>query len=289
MQATGLPELSFRFGDTEWRLGKQPLLMGIVNVTPDSFSDGGQFFDTDTAVRHGVALAAAGAQILDVGGESTRPGAPAVPPAEEIRRVVPVIQALRRETAGAVSIATSKAAVAAAALAAGATIVNDGSGLHRDPAMFELLRRTGAGCVVMHMRGTPATMQQMTQYDDLVGDICRYFEEVLAAAESQGIPRDRFMLDPGIGFAKTPAQNLQLIANLYRFRALGRPVLAGPSRKSFIGALLGGKPPPERVWGTAGAVAACVLRGADVLRVHDVREMHDVAVVAAAIRDTPMG
>ena len=277
--------LDFRFCDTTWRLGRTPRIMGILNVTPDSFSDGGDYASVDAAVERGIEMVRHGAAIIDIGGESTRPGSAAVDADEEIRRVVPVIRELSRQTDTPISIDTSKAGVAEAALATGAVILNDVSGLHADPAMAGILAATGAGCVIMHMRGTPDTMQQFTHYEDLCGEIHTYFRTTMDYAESAGIARDRIMLDPGIGFSKTAEQNLILIAETQRFRDLGRPILVGPSRKSFIAALLEGSPPKERVWGTAGAIAASIIYGADVLRVHDVDEMHQVATVATAIRN----
>jgi dihydropteroate synthase len=259
--------------------------MGILNVTPDSFADGGRFCDPAVAVAHGLGMVKAGARILDVGGESTRPGAAAVGVEEEVARVVPVIRELSERVAVPISIDTQKAAVAEAALTAGARIVNDVSGLQRDPAMVDVLRQSGAGCVLMHMRGTPETMQQFTCYDDLVEDILAHFREVLEAARAAGLEGERFMIDPGIGFSKTAEQNLTLLAHLGRFRELGRPVLVGPSRKSFIGKVLSLERPADRLWGTAAAVATAVLHGADVIRVHDVAEMHQVAALAAAVRN----
>jgi len=280
-----MKELPFRFADQEWLLGREVLPMGILNVTPDSFSDGGAFAETQRAVEHGIHMAEQGARIIDVGGESTRPGAPPVDADQEIARVLPVVGELSRMLSVPISIDTWKAEVAAAAVEAGATIVNDVSGLRRDPGMLEVLRATGAGCVLMHMRGVPSTMQSMTDYGDLVADIADYFRETLASALAAGIENERFMLDPGIGFAKTAEQNLELINRLEHFRELGRPILAGPSRKSFIGALLPGTAPAERVWGTAAAVACCIMRGVDVVRVHDVKEMCEVTTVANAIRN----
>jgi len=283
-----MKQIIFTFKEQAWTLGDRPRVMGIVNVTPDSFSDGGDWFDPAAAVVHGLSLAAAGADLLDIGGESTRPGAATVTPEEEIRRVVPVIRDLQRQTTIPLSIDTRHAAVARAALEAGAVIVNDISGLHGDPAMAEVVRESKAGLILMHMRGTPDTMQQFTTYADLIGEIFTYFRDCLAQAEADDIPPERIMLDPGIGFSKTAEQNLELIRNLGKFRELGRPVLAGPSRKSFIGKILaaGSTPPPpkERIWGTAAAVTACVLNGADVIRVHDVREMVQVIKVATALR-----
>ena len=204
---------------------------------------------------------------------------------EEIRRVVPLIRELGGSLGVPISVDTCKAKVAAAAIAAGAVIVNDVTGLHGDSRMVEVLRETGAGCILMHMRGQPRTMQKMTDYHDLVQEITDYFQQTLAAAVAAGVAAERFMIDPGIGFAKTVTQNLELVARLDCFRAIGRPVLMGPSRKSFIGALLPGTAPKDRVWGTAGAVACCIMCGADVVRVHDVQEMRQVATVAAAIRN----
>ena len=278
-------ELLFRFRNTTWLLGREPIVMGILNVTPDSFSDGGDNFGTDTAVAHGLEMERAGARILDVGGESTRPGSAAVSAEAECDRVVPVIAALCRHVSVPVSVDTSKAEVARAAIEAGAAIVNDVSGLRRDPGMIEVLKESDAGCVVMHMRGTPATMQQFTSYEDLLGEICQYFEDTLTTVSQAGVDPERIMLDPGIGFSKTAEQNLELIAHVARFRALGRPVLLGPSRKSFIGTLLPETAPKQRIWGTAAAVACGMLAGADAVRVHDVDEMRQVATVAAAIRE----
>lgn len=279
-----MPALRFRFTNREWLFDGRPVVMGILNVTPDSFSDGGEHFPLDAAVEHGQAMIRAGAEIIDVGGESSRPGADPVPIEEEIRRVVPVVEALAAETGVVVSIDTVKAAVAEQAVAAGATIVNDISGLHSDPRMTAVVRDTGAGCILMHMRGTPKTMQQDTRYDDIVEEIHTYFDDALKSAEAAGIDRERFILDPGIGFGKTAEQNLVLLIRCDRFRELHRPVLIGPSRKSFIGKVLSEPDPRQRVFGTAGAVACGVMRGADIVRVHDVAEMRQVALVAAAIR-----
>lgn len=280
-----MKELLFRFRGEHWCSGSQTRLMGILNVTPDSFSDGGLYDDTDRAVTHALRMVDEGADIIDVGGESTRPGAPVVDADEESRRVVPVIRELAAQRRVVISIDTVKSTVARAAVQAGAAIVNDVSGLHADPLMVDVLRETGAGCVLMHMRGTPETMQTLTDYDDLIDDLRNYFKATMQAATDAGVCEEQFMLDPGIGFAKTAEQNLELINGLERFRELGRPILMGPSRKSFIGKLLPGTEPKDRKWGTAGAVACCVLRGADVVRVHDVDEMRQVAVVANAIRN----
>jgi dihydropteroate synthase len=277
--------LVFRSATREWVCTGQGLVVGVLNVTPDSFSDGGEHVGTERAVHYGLELVAQGAAWLDIGGESTRPGAAAVPLAEEMRRVIPVIEGLRQRTDVVISVDTMKAATARAALAAGAQVVNDVSGLQADPEMAAVLAETGAGCVLMHLRGTPATMRSLTQYADVVQDVCDELRQRLEEAmRRSGLSAEHFMLDPGIGFAKTPEQSLALVAGLARLRALGRPVLVGPSRKSFIGQVLNQPDPHQRVWGTAGAVAACVLEGADAVRVHDVREMADVVRVCLAIR-----
>jgi len=285
------PEIAdylWRVPGREWRLGCgcRTLVMGIVNVTPDSFADGGRCVTAQSAVVRGLQLLEDGADMLDIGGESTRPGAVPVSAAEELARILPVIRSLRERTELPISVDTWKAAVAEAAIAAGATIVNDISGFALDPALAEVVARTGVGCVLMHLRGTPQTMQQFTAYADLAGEVTAELAAALARAEAAGIPRERIVLDPGIGFSKTAEQNHDLIRSFGRLRsALGRPLLAGTSRKSFIGKLLPGNPPPaERVWGTAAAVTACILYGADIVRVHDVAEMRQVAGVADALR-----
>jgi dihydropteroate synthase len=277
----------FRFGSDERVLAGQCLLMGIVNVTPDSFSDGGQYDTTERAVTRALELVAQGAVWLDIGGESTRPGAVPVPAEEEMRRVVPVIRELRQRTEALISVDTLKAVTARAALAAGAQVVNDVSGLAADTAMAQVLAETRAGCVLMHMRGTPATMRSLATYVDVVAEVRAELARRLAAAVAAcGLPQEHFLLDPGIGFAKTADQSLALMGNLARLREqLGRPLLVGPSRKSFIGQVLDQPDPRRRRWGTAGAVAACALQGVDVVRVHDVREMRDVARVGTAIRE----
>jgi len=260
--------------------------MGVVNVTPDSFSDGGCYFSVDAAVAHAAAVAGAGADVLDIGGESSRPGAPTISAAEQIRRVVPVIRQLRQQQIMLpISIDTCDAEVAAAAIAAGADIINDISGFCADAQMPAVARDTGAGCVIMHRRGTAINMQQHTDYTDLVGEIRQWLQQRLAALVDAGIAATRIMLDPGIGFSKTCEQNLVLIRHSAALRQLGRPVLVGPSRKSFIGTLTGESVPANRQWGTAAAVTACILYGADVVRVHDLAAMKQVAAVADALRN----
>jgi dihydropteroate synthase len=256
-----------------------PLVMGVVNVTPDSFSDGGLYLDAVAAARHGEGLAREGAGILDVGGESTRPGAEPVPEGVEIERVVPVIEGLPSVT---ISIDTRKAAVAEAALAAGATIVNDVSAFRHDPAMAETVARGGAGCCLMHMLGDdPRTMQDDPVYDDVVSDVKAFLEERLAFAVSEGIPEDRVWLDPGVGFGKTLEHNLELLRRLDEIVAIGRPVVVGTSRKSFLGRLTG-REPKDRVAGTIATNVIALERGASIFRVHDVAPTVDALAVAAA-------
>ncbi len=264
--------------------GPGPFLMGVVNATPDSFSDGGRFLDPADAVARALELAEEGADLVDVGGESTRPGAPPVAEEEEIRRVVPVVERLRaRGFAVPISIDTSKAGVARAALAAGADLVNDVTAL-ADPALARVVAEAGAPVVLMHMRGTPADMQAHAVYADVVGDVARELEGAIRRAEAAGVDRERTIVDPGIGFAKTAEQSVALIARIREMRALGRPLLVGPSRKSFIGKI-SGAPVGERLPGTLAAVAACVLAGVEFVRVHDVAAARQAALVAAALRD----
>jgi dihydropteroate synthase len=258
--------------------------MGVVNVTPDSFSDGGRFLDPDAAADHAARLVEEGADLLDLGGESTRPGAPAVPVDEECARVVPVVERLRaRGVTTPISIDTSKAVVARAALRAGADMVNDVQGL-RDPELARVAAETGAPVVLMHMRGTPADMQARAVYGDVVAEVRTELAEAVERAVRAGVPWEHLILDPGIGFAKTAEQNLLLLRSLGAFRSLGRPLLLGVSRKSFIGKLTGA-PPDARVPGTLAAVTACVLSGFEFLRVHDVAAARQATQVAAAIRD----
>jgi dihydropteroate synthase len=256
-------------------------LMGVVNVTPDSFSDGGLYLDPEAAIAHGRELAEAGAEILDVGGESTRPGAEVVPAEEELRRVVPVILGLRGLDCD-VSVDTSKAPVAAAALDAGAAIVNDVTALRGDPEMAALCAERGAGVVLMHMRGDPRTMQDDPRYDDVVAEVKAFLAERLETAIAAGIAEGRIWLDPGIGFGKTAAHNMELLRRLGELRDLGRPLVVGTSRKSFIGRI-DGSAAGERLGGTIASSVLAAAEGADVLRVHDVAEMRQALTVAAAI------
>ncbi len=265
-------------------------LMGIVNVTPDSFSDGGSFLDADAAVAHGLRLAAEGAAILDIGGESTRPGAEPVEQREELRRVIPVLRGLADAGVGAeISIDTSKAAVASAAIEEGASIVNDVSALRGDPEMAGVVAAAGVRCCLMHMLGEPRTMQSDPRYGDVVDDVRAFLQERLEFAGSAGIAQERIMLDPGIGFGKTVEHNLTLLARLHEIASLGRPVVIGTSRKSFIGRILGnaaggGEPmaPDRRLGGTIATNLIALERGASIFRVHDVGPVHDALAVAAA-------
>ncbi len=255
--------------------------MGIVNVTPDSFSDGGMFLETDAAVAHGLVLADEGAAILDVGGESTRPGAAPVSEEEERRRVLPVVE--RLAAAGhRVSIDTTKLAVARAALDAGAAFVNDVSAFRFEPGMVGLVAERRVHCCLMHMLGEPRTMQEDPRYEDVVSDVKAFLEGRLAFAIDQGVPEERVWLDPGIGFGKTVAHNLELLRRLDEIVAIGRPVVVGTSRKSFLGKLAGGKPEGERLPGTIATNVLALERGASVFRVHDVAPVLDALTVAAA-------
>jgi dihydropteroate synthase len=254
--------------------------MGIVNVTPDSFSDGGRFFEHEAAIAHGRQLLAEGADLLDVGGESTRPGAEPVSAEEELRRVGPVVAALAREAP--VSIDTSKAEVARAALDAGASIVNDVTALRADPEMADLCAERDCGVVLMHMLGTPRTMQKDPRYDDVVDDIKRFLAERIEYALGRGIAEERIWIDPGIGFGKTVEHNLELLRRLSELRELGRPILIGVSRKSFIGAITG-REVHERQGGTIAANVLAYLNGAEILRVHDVGPLRDALALAGAL------
>jgi len=258
-----------------------PKLMGVVNVTPDSFSDGGLYLDPEAAIAHGRELAAAGAAILDVGGESTRPGAEPVGAEEETRRIVPVIAGLRALECE-ISVDTSKAAVAAAALESGATIVNDVTALRGDPGMGPLCAERDATVVLMHMRGDPRTMQEDPRYDDVVAEVKAFLAERLAAATAAGVAEERVWLDPGIGFGKTAAHNMELLRRLGELRDLGRPLVVGTSRKSFIGKV-DGSAAGERLGGTIASSVLAAAEGAAVLRVHDVAEVRQALAVATAI------
>ncbi len=258
------------------------LIMGILNVTPDSFSDGGRYLQIDRAVEQGLRLIEEGADLLDIGGESTRPGSMPVDEKEEARRVVPVLRELSRQTSVPLSVDTYKSGIARQALAEGACVVNDISGLTFDPRMAEVIAQAQAGLVIMHMKGTPRDMQLEPFYTDVVREVRAFLRSRKEAALAAGIPENRIVVDPGIGFGKRQQDNLTLLCRLDQLN-LGSPILVGPSRKSFIGAILN-LPPEERLHGTAAAVTAAVLQGADVVRVHDVKEMKQAVAVAEALR-----
>ena len=263
---------------------EKTLLMGVLNVTPDSFSDGGLWFDRDAAIKHALEMIEQGADIIDVGGESTRPGAAEVPVDEEMRRVLPVIEAVAAVSDVPISIDTRKASVARAAVEAGASIVNDTGGEDADPEMGAVAAATGAAIVFMHSRGTPATMRSLTDYEDVVADVGAFLRAGAQRLEALGVSRGSIVLDPGFGFAKDATQNLELLDRLDEIVALGYPVLAGTSRKSFIGAVLD-LPETDRIEGTATTVAWAMARGAHIVRVHDVPQMARVVAMAQAIRD----
>jgi len=273
--------LTYQFGETSVEFGKRTYLMGILNVTPDSFSDGGRFFDETDAVLHGFQMVKDGADIIDVGGESTRPGAEPVSLEEEIRRVVPVVRKIRQKSNVPISVDTYKSQVAIEALNAGANIVNDITGLHFDQKMADAIAGCGASLAIMHIKGTPKDMQVNPRYSDVVKEVHNYLAEAVDGARKKGIKQ--IMVDPGIGFGKTVEHNLELISRLDEFRDIGVPILIGVSRKSFIGKILE-TAVEARLEGTAAAVTASIIHGADIVRVHDVREMRRVALVADAIR-----
>ncbi len=269
------------------RFGRLPLVMGIVNVTPDSFSDGGRHFDASVAIDHGLRLAADGADILDIGGESTRPYSVPVGAEEELRRVMPVVSTLCAQVGVPVSIDTSKAVVAREALAAGAQIVNDVTGLARDPEMVSVAVESGAGVCVMHMRGTPQNMQDNPSYEDVVGEVFDYLRSRRDALVAAGIPQGRIALDPGIGFGKRTANNLDLLSNMGRFHELACPVLVGHSRKGYIGSVIGDKQ-ADRTAGTIGTALALACQGVQVIRVHDVAAVRQALLLFEASGGLPL-
>ena len=264
-------------------LSERVLLMGVLNVTPDSFSDGGHYQTAEEAIARALALADEGADVVDIGGESSRPGAGPISLEEELARVLPVLGKLARRLPIPISIDTTKAEVARRCLDLGAAIINDISALRHDPSMADIVARSGAGLVLMHMQGEPATMQDNPSYADVVGEVYEFLRHRRDAAVAAGIARERIAVDPGIGFGKRLADNMQLLARLSDFSGLEQPLVIGPSRKGFLGALLD-RPVGEREWGTAAAVAAAVLQGAHIVRVHSVAEMKDVVRVSQAIR-----
>ena len=270
--------------------GDSPKVMGILNVTPDSFSDGGRFNAVDSAVERALEMLDSGTDVIDVGGESTRPDATPVPYQEESARIAPVIKALKKERPDCiVSADTMKSETATAALDAGADIINDITGLRNAPEIADIATKSGAGLILMHMRGTPATMRSLNKYDDLVAEVSASLLESAKLAESAGVEPAAIMLDPGIGFAKDTAQNLEILRCVREFSGLGYPLMVGPSRKNFIGEVLsakGEKPPPdERGWGTAGAVGWLAFQKVEMVRVHEPREARDVLTVIRSIEN----
>jgi dihydropteroate synthase len=264
-------------------LGKRTLLMGVLNVTPDSFSDDGFFFDKEKAIAHGLRMVEEGADIIDIGGESTRPGSKPLELEEELRRVIPVIESLAKEVDVPISIDTYKSTVAQRAIEAGAEIINDISGLHFDPSLAQLAAKEDAPLVLMHIRGTPETMQKDVHYDSLFSEILQYLKDSIQRAESAGLDPRQIIIDPGIGFGKTVEDNLLIIKNLYEFRILGKPILLGTSRKTFIGKILNTEV-EDRLEGTLSSIAIGVLNGAHIIRSHDVLQAKKAIAVADAIR-----
>ncbi len=281
--APAVPALTpWTIRDRIFHWGTRTYLMGILNITPDSFSDGGQYDSVAQAVAQAKHLIESGMDIIDIGGESTRPQAEVISCAAELGRVIPVIAAIRQFSKIPISIDTTKAAVAEAAVSAGADIVNDISGAVFDPNMLETVARLKVPLILMHLRGTPQTMQTLTDYTDLVPEMIQALQGRISAAIAAGIRPDQIAIDPGLGFAKTGPQNQEILRRVGEFRALGYPVLIGPSRKSFIGQILNQPDPSQRVWGTAAACCAAIAHGADLLRIHDA-QLYDVTKVADAL------
>jgi dihydropteroate synthase len=278
-------KLTIRNKTFEW--GKRTYLIGVLNVTPDSFSDGGDFYTIESALAQAENMVKSGVDIIDIGGQSTRPGAAEISLEEEIDRVIPVVQMLRQKAdifaSIPISVDTTRAQVAQAAVEAGADIVNDISGATFDSEMLSTVAQLQVPIMLMHLRGTPQTMQKLTDYQDLIGEIREFLESRIEAAVAAGIDKSQIIIDPGIGFAKTYSQNLELLRELPKFRGLDCPILVGVSRKSFIGHILNQPEAKQRIWGTAAACTGAIANSADILRVHDVREMHDVCLVADAI------
>jgi dihydropteroate synthase len=264
-------------------LGKRTLLMGVLNVTPDSFSDGGLFSDTEKAISHGLRMVEEGADIIDIGGESTRPGSKPLELEEELRRVIPVIEFIAKEVNVPISIDTYKSNVAQRAIEAGAEMINDISGLHFDPSLAQVAVKEDVPLVLMHIRGTPETMQKDVHYDSLFSEILQYLKDSIQRAESAGLDPRQIIIDPGIGFGKTVEDNLLIIKNLYEFRILGKPILLGTSRKSFIGKILNAEA-GDRLEGTLSSIAIGVLNGAHIIRSHDVLQAKKAIALADAIR-----
>ena len=277
------PIYTLKCGDRTLELGKRTLIMGVLNVTPDSFSDGGMFFSTDRALEQAEQMVEAGADIIDIGGESTRPFSEPVEEDEEKRRVIPIIERLASEISIPISIDTCKSGVAREALAAGATIINDVSALRFDPDLAKVAAENNVPVILMHMLGTPKTMQQKPHYDAVIAEIISFLQQRIEYATGQGIKREQIVVDPGIGFGKTVQHNLQILKHLSMFHALNCPLLLGASRKTFIGAVLDKENPLDREIGTGAVTCAAVLAGAHIIRVHDVYHNAEVAKMADAI------
>lgn len=271
-----------RLGGFSLPIGERTCIMGVLNVTPDSFSDGGCYRDPEKAVQKAISMQQEGADIIDIGGESSRPGADSISVSEELDRVMPVIRALSGSVKVPLSIDTWKSDVAREALNAGASVVNDITALSGDDKMAQLVSSSGSGLILMHMKGQPRTMQVSPGYDDVVEEVFAFLQEAVMKAEDNGVRPEKIIVDPGLGFGKTLENNLSLINDLKRLKELRKPILVGPSRKSFIGGITG-REARERVFGTAASVAAAIMKGADIVRVHDVSQMRDVARVTDAI------
>ncbi len=273
--------LTIREYNFHW--GQRTYLMGILNVTPDSFSDGGQFNNGQSAIAQAQYMIDNGVDIIDIGGQSTRPGAEQISVMEESNRVIPIIKAIREQFSIPISIDTTRAKIAENAIAAGADIINDISGGTFDPEMLTAAAQLDVPIILMHMRGNPQTMQQMTNYQELVADIREFLRLQIQKAIACGVDSSKIIIDPGIGFAKTPEQNIELLRRLSEFKDLKVPILIGTSRKSFIGKIINQQDPQQRVWGTAATCCSAIMSGADILRIHDVAEIYDVSRVADAI------
>lgn len=264
-------------------LGERTCIMGVLNITPDSFSDGGKYLDKEKAVQRAMEMARGGADIIDIGGESSRPGAVSISAAEEIERVIPVVEALIGKIEVPISVDTRKSEVAKEALSKGASFINDITALRADGDMAKVIADFDAGCILMHMKGDPGNMQDAPHYDDVIGEISAYLAESIKLAEDSGIDPGKIIIDPGIGFGKTLEHNLLILKNLERFKELDKPIMVGTSRKSFIGKLTG-KEADERIFGTAASIAAAILNGADIVRVHDVPQMREVSTIADSVK-----
>lgn len=272
-----------RIGNLDFEWGKRTYLMGILNVTPDSFSDGGDFYTVDAAVTQALKMAEEGADIIDIGGQSTRPGAKPITLEEELNRVIPVIQALRQKSALPISVDTTRSEVAKEAIAAGADLINDISGGTFDDKMLSTVAQLNVPIILMHIKGTPETMQTLTDYQDLIGEIKTFLKKQINKAKEAGIKKEHIIIDIGIGFAKNYQQNIELLRKIREFKKMGFPLLVGTSRKSFIGTILNEKDPKKRIWGTAATCSYAITQGADIVRVHDIAPMYDITRVTDAL------